>query len=480
MPAPAAIAPLHAPPLFPASGVDRALPVSGGLAGPVTGPLGLSVAFGAHPLDATPGWTRLDAGITGLGVNKVSIKRGRPTERDQTGVGTMTAVAIDTVGVLDPTNSGSAFVNQLDPIKQIAYALQNPVTSTWSTLFRGFIDDWNHDLTGLDKSASFDRVEIACSDAFEIIGGAEVVPDQAGNTVPGESVGSVYYDPVTITSDRVLAAIADTATTLNPYGGDWPAALLEIFTGNVKLKAGVYSSQTALLQVILDAANAEFPGVANFFVAKDGKLTFHGRFARFNPTDPDYHIATWKVGDTAAFSADSTVAVISDLQFTRGAANLINAAIATPKGIKDADIAGQFVSDAASVSKYGARSISFPDLLTDGHSDGSTTDLQETKLFPTYYVDNYKDPRSRISQIVVRSQPTTSAYGPNVWALLCGIDISDIVHVKTTHPGGGGFNEDFYVEGITYEIVPMTATSPDVTLTLDVSPKAYYDTDPFS
>jgi len=443
---------------------------------------GLCVAFSAAPLDSSPTWTRID-NITGVAVQRISIKRGRPDERSKTDTGTMEVTAVDYAGKLDATNASSPYAGTLDPDKQIGYALLNPHTSTYSILYRGFVASWAYDLTTLDKSALYTQVTIDCKDALQLTSDAEIIPDGAGNTVPAESEGDVYYDPVTVTRDRILAAIADTANSCtdfsNPYDTDWPADQLDLFTGNVKLKGAVYSSQTPLLQVIDEAADAEFPGVANRYVSKDGKITFHGRLARFDPTNPTYGINSWKLGDVAAFNADSTVAVISELGFDRSDENIINAALSTPKDIANADISGQFVSDPTSIGFHGARSISFDNLLTDGRSDGTTTALEETKLFATYYVDNYKDPQNRINKIVIRPQPVGSAFGPNVWDFICGVEISDLVHVKTTHPGGGGFDDDFFVEGIEYEIVPMNGTNPEVTLTLDVSPRALYDTDPF-
>ena len=68
---------------------------------------------------------------------------------------------------------------------------------------------------------------------------------------------------------------------------------------------------------------------------------------------------------------------------------------------------------------------------------------------------------------------------PATWALLCNVDISDIVHLTTTHGGGGGFDDDFYVEGIHYQARPG-GVIPYVELTLDVSPRGYYDDNPFA
>lgn len=441
----------------------------------IVGVHGISVAFDDAALVVNPSWTRLDT-ETDVAVQRYTIRRGRADERSKTGTGTATISGIDLNGVLDPTNSTGPFYTLLDPVKQVSIYLQNPVTGGWSSIFRGFVSDWNYDL---DVTENFTRFDIECVDALDIFADAEVIPDVAGNTVPSESTGDVYYDPQATVDDRIFAALADAALSVGVT--EWPAGLMNIFSGNVAVQGTVYSSQTPLLQVLDDAADAEFPGVANRYVSKTGIFSFKGRLARFNPTDPTYGITTWKAGDEAAFVGDSSTAVISGLKFTRGKTNLINAAIATPTGIADADIAGQFDSDAVSIAAFGARSISFPNLITQqGNETGTPDALDETKKFASYYVDNFKDPRNRVSQIVFRPQATSGARGAAVWALMCGVEISDRISLTTTHPGGGGFNEDFYVEGITYEVVPMTASHPEVTLTLDLSPTAYFTTDPFS
>jgi hypothetical protein len=433
-------------------------------------PTGIALAFDAGALVAAPTWTRIDT-LTNVAVNSWSIRRGRPTERDETGVGTATISGIDLNGVLDPTNTGGTYYGKLDPMKQAAVCLQNPVTSSWSTLFRGYVADLNFELDMTERYCSFD---LDLVDALDILSDAEIIPDTAGNTVPSESTGDVYYDGQQV-DDRIFAALADAALSVGVT--EWPSALMEIFSGNVAVQGTVYSSQTPILQVIQDAVNAEFPGgVANFYVSKSGVVTFHGRLARFDPTNPDYNITTWKAGDTAAFVADSATAVISGLKFTRGNTNLLNAAIASPNGIKDGDIAGQFAKDATSIGKYGGRSISFEGLITEeGDETGTPDALVETKKYAQYYVDNYKDPRTRVSQIVFRPQATSGARGTAVWALICGVELTDVVTLTTTHHGGGGFSEDFFVEGITYDCdTEGGAAFRNVTLTLDVSPTTYY------
>lgn len=461
-------------------------------------PHGFSIAFGAGALDATPTWTRMDT-LTDLAVQRYTIHRGRVDEHDKTGVGTATVTGIDLGGVVDPTNTGNAFytggATQINPTKQAAICLQNPCDDTWSTLFRGYVADWDFEL---DLSQRFTSFEVGMVDLLDILSDAEVVPASSSATgagrgagVPSGSLpstlnaGDAYYLPQTV-QDRIFAALADAA--LSAGATEWPDELMTIFTGNVWVQGVIYSPRTSILQVIQDAADAEFPGVANFYASKDGIATFHGRYARFDYTDFEtYGINQWTVGDLTKFAGDATTAVMSGLNWTRGKTNLINAAMATPSGLIDRDIRGQFSYDATSIAKYGARSVSFEGLLTQrGNEDPVLAATEygqakaETKLFADYYIDNFKDPKDRIKQIKFRTQDPDGPYGQPVWDLICGVEISDVLSVTSNHPGGGGFADAIYfVEGITYEIEPMTATYPNVTLTLDVSPASYYANDPF-
>jgi hypothetical protein len=56
------------------------------------------------------------------------------------------------------------------------------------------------------------------------------------------------------------------------------------------------------------------------------------------------------------------------------------------------------------------------------------------------------------------------------------MDISHSVAITIASPGGGGFNaEPFFVEGVHENCQPLGPAYDDVTMTLDLSPKAYYD-----
>jgi hypothetical protein len=444
---------------------------------------GLSIAVDSDALTAAPAWTRID-NLDGVTVARVEIKRGRPDEKEKTAIGELTAIGVDRNGWLDPTNPFGPFWDagvgdtKLDPVKQVGFAVKNPLTDDWWTRFMGHVDELEYEI---DVSGKFARFTLHCVDALDIITDAEVVPDQAGNIAPGESVGDVFYEAAQV-DDRLLAVMADTATALLAQA--WPPERLRIFSGNVVVQGKSYSAGEPMISVVDEACDAEFPGAANRYIDRLGVFTFHGRYARFHPDVVAYGIGHWKLGDAQAFAFDPDVAVITQpFKFTRGKTNLINAALVTPNGIKPEDVAGQFVYDTTSLGKYGPRSVSFPNLITLRGDEGSPLGANaETKQVGQYYVDNFKRPQNRPGTITITAVPADDLRAPAIWALLCRIDLSDLAHLTTTHPGGGGIDADFFVEQISETHLPRKGENGGdrVEMQLEVSPRAYFDTDPFS
>jgi hypothetical protein len=441
-----------------------------------SGGVRVGIAPSAGPLDPTPDFTYLTR-LDGLAVQHISTKRGRADERSKIDAGTCTVTGLDLDGILDPTNPGSPFYGQLNPLTPFTVELENPVSGDWLSIFRGYLNDLTLDL---DVSEQFLNFTLEAGDAIDLFSDVEVVPDKAGNTVPAESRGDVYYDAVHV-DDRILAAIADATTSV--FGIVWPAELLTIFSGNVYVQGTVYSARTSLLEVIQNAADAEFPGVAVFFADKKGALVFHGRYARFNP---EAYIANgivfWNVGDEDAFATDETVAVAAGLTFTRGKTNLINAALSYPEKIADTAIGGQLAHDDTSINAYGPRSISFENLITQqGQESGGPLSAQnETKAYAQFWVDNMAAPKNRISKLTFTTQDPDDDRGPAFWSLLCGVDLSHVLNVKTTHPGGGGFDEQSFVESLAYTIDLGHDRFSQIKLEMDVSPRSYYALDPFT
>lgn len=435
-----------------------------------TGPQGLCVALNANTLDVSPPWVRVDR-YEGVRIQRVSIRRGRSSERDTIPIGEATITGVDLDGVLDPTNPYGPFYGisdtKFDPVKPAAYGLQNPVTGEWFTIFRGFIDSLEYDL---DLSGKFATFTIRLVDPLDLLSRTEVVPGKAGDS--GSATGDAVYFATDVQS-RIYAALADAA--LSAGVTEWPADLMDIFSGNIDVQQTVYSPRTPILTVCTDAADAEFPGVSNFFASREGVITFRGRYSRFNVEDASYKISKFKVGDWPAVHADEDTALISGLTMARSKDSIVNAALVTPHGIADADIAGQFVSDGTSVEKRGALSISYENLITlQGHEGSPLSANDETKTFGRYYIETQSEPRTRVSKVVFRPQDPDSLQGPATWNVLSKVEISDLFRLKTSHSWGGGIDDDYFVEGLTYEIVPGNQDFPEVTLTAELSPRQWF------
>jgi hypothetical protein len=485
----------------------------------------LSVAFDDDPMQPDPDWTRIDT-LTGCRVRGYSIDRGRPTEFDKTDVGTAVVHLVDLEGLFDPTNPSSYDVA---PGKQAAIALLNPVNDTWHTLFRGYVESWRY---ALDPTEQYMELELQLVDGFAILARTmlEVGVDGAhppfddldedGNPLFSAdqkaalnelAAGNILYaETETGTgtgalSDRIYAILA-TSTDHEHWPVELSVPAVDIFSGNVRVGPKAYGPGTSALDALWDCVDAEFPGVANLWIGgagdRDaaGHLIFHGRQARFRPDVAEYMIKRYTVGDPSATPVDDEdVIPVAELEWSHGQDNLFNAASATPQWIgtgaairqidpgepHNDDIAGQYVKDTASITAHGLRSITFDNLLTvEGIHTGNNS-MVETKLFATYYggppgTGNYSEPKPRISRIVFKSRRPDDPKGPPLWQFLCNVEISDLLTLRTSHPGGGGFDDEWFVEGIHYTGRPGSPDIPAIVeLTLDLSPRANWTTNPF-
>lgn len=380
------------------------------------------------------------------------IRRGRANELSKTGTGTATITMIDTNGSLDPAGTAT-----YDPLTPIAIALGG------APIFVGYVSRWEYDLY---PTMDYATATIECVDAMDIFAATEMVADPL---LWGDPTVSAFYDG-NIVYERDLQVKNRIDQVLDQVG--WPAGNREVFTGNVRLKRTVYAPRQTALNAISDAADAEFPGIANFYVGKDGTATFHGRLARFNPTDPQYNITTWNCGDLPNVSGR---ALIFGLDYDKDKDRIINSAFCTPEGVNDADIDGQYVQDAPSIAAYGTRSWSAENLIIEGSWLTGNTALQECRnVFADYYVTNYAQPAVRVKRLSFKWQPPSSPYASAVNALMSGIDISDRIHLLTSN----GFNGYHFVEGLEYDAQPASDTYDDVTLHVDLSPAAYWTTLP--
>ncbi len=440
----------------------------------------ISIAFDDGALVASPDWTDVTALVPNL-MAGYDLDRGRQFELDYTDAGQYTVKVYDKDGLLDPTNSSGALYNKIEPDLQILVELWNPLAGAWKSRFRGWISDYDYDIDGSQRLMT---LTLTCYDIFALLSTIEMQPGAFGETPPAASAGNIFYGDE-LFEDRIGNCLVDAGI---------PADFYVVFSGNVWILDGIYSPGDTPMNVIQDALDAEFPGVSNGYPDRFGRLAVHGRLAKFDPGtiaagagDAAWDYQVWKVGDAAAIAGDSTtVQMRTPYGFNRGRGHIINSANSWPKSIinltpaaSGAAIAGNLVEDAVSIGLRGYSSWSRENILIDKSVLTGNSGLDECKLFNTFFVANYAEPRDRVTALTIKAiDPKASVGGraAHIWKMLGEADIADKVTLTVGHPGGGGFNaEPFFIEGIQETCEPATQDYAMVTMTLDVSPAAYFD-----
>lgn len=459
----------------------------------MAGGVRIGIAWDDVTLEPSPTWSYLtdDANL----VAGYTIDRGRQFEFDRTDTGTANVTISDVDGLLDPTNPSSVLYGKIEPLLQIQIELLNPVLGTYFSRYRGFIEAYNY---AVDPSQQVTRLEINCVDLFAILTAIEMQPGDFGHTPPAPTATVDYSGNIFFDNGQMDARIDKVVTT----DAHIPDEFTVVFTGNVYCQESVYSPSENVLQVVQDAADAEFPTVSNVFCDRFGRLCVHGRLSKFDPVGVStgagptvWDFQQWKAGDGDAVAISPTdTAHVRQFSFERGLSKIFNKALCTPNQIDMTldDIAAQTKTNDASVEKYGIRSWSAENLLIGApgggdilHTAGASiltgnNALDECALYANYIQSNYGEPQNRITSIVFRSTGVTGAAAAANWKFLSRCDISDSVAVTVADPGGGGFNlEPFFIEGIHEEVKPLNSDYADVTLSLDLSPTVYFTSGPW-
>ncbi len=453
-------------------------------------------------LEVNPAWVRLDAEPYRLATS-YQIVRGRSSETDKVTTGTATVAFRDTHGMLDPTNPSSPFwdsdnnITKLDPMTQAAIALKNPVTDEWHTLFRGFVAENGHDLDMFTQEQGFDVVTWSLVDAFDLFANVILTHGTHGNTPSLATFPNIYYQgtPSNLPGEPDVFVHVDQRIMKLLDDAGWPGTgetidvdnLRNIFSGNVSVQGTVYSRKDSLLSALFDACDAEFPGIGNFYMSKDGVATFHGRFARFFPDRPGYNINHWYVGNEQEAALDPTIVPHTNpLTFHRSKDDIINASYALPQGVDETDGGVVHASDTDSQDAYGYRSDNFDGLIVSaghglpGDDNAPTTAVQEANKFAAYYVGNYSTPQDRVGTLRFVSRSLDAIGATALWDLLTRVELGDVITLTSAHAGGGGFDADFFVEQIRYTVSPGQSDDiPNLVLELEVSPATFFSYNPF-
>lgn len=419
------------------------------------------VALAAGPLVAEPTWTRYD-NLSTSRCYGFDCYAGRQSELDTTDTGTATVYYHDLNSVLDTDDLVGL---------QIMLQLYNPVLAEWEPRWRGHIDDVAHDLVDV-PGYPLANVGLLCTGIFDYLGGVKFLPGAMGDTAPAGMAGVVFYEDEPV-NDRVIALMADAGIDAD----------MEVHTsGNVDVNETLYDPDDVILQALRDAADAEFPGVANFYEDRFGRAVWHGRFARFDPegTAGDipglWDFTRWDAATREDVVTD--VAQIREFSYNRPRARIINSYLAYPReddaGVEfdRSLIDGLLKTDAGSITAYGYRGGEAPDLIIRAHKTNGNTGADECEIFAQFYVTNYGSPRKAVQMVSFKSLAVGDARAAATWDLMCRCDISDVINLTIDEAGLAAVA--FFVDGIGVQCRILNPTFDLVTVTPNLTPATYY------
>ncbi len=451
------------------------------------------------PLEPDPTWVRVDApggDFPDQFVAGYDVTNGKQTLLSQTGTGTATVFINDRkYGLFDPRNTTSPYYQKLDG-KQILLQLYDPVIGAWEPQFKGLMDNASY---VLDRSAVNANqqpinasIQLNCVDAFDYAAGFGLTPGLAGDRPPNGGDDGVWYAPTTDEAFvRIIQILADMGIDESQY---------IVFSGNVALTTAKYNPDEPALNALRDCADAEFPFIANLYVDRFGRIVFHGRYGRFDPSGVSaaagsdrWDYQEFKLGDGAAVRDDPERTQMRVLEFEEARHNVINVAVCYPQGTKPEQMPDQVFANVASIEAYGHFAAPpMSDLLTgtpindnlNGHP--SWTKYTECLKFAELLVKNQKDPRESITALQVKTVDPADSRATNVWHVLTRSDVSDMVNVKVGYPYGVGMTgdspvDDYFIEGRTLRVRPLNSSADKsdlpgydyVELDLNVSPAVW-------
>jgi hypothetical protein len=444
----------------------------------VTVPAGrFSIAFdAASALEWDPVWTRIDS--TPNLLTSWTVDRGRMFELDRTDAARATVQITDPDGLLDPTNAAGPYWGLLEPLLPAVICRRDPVAAEWQQRFRGWISDFDYEY---DPSGRLGRLTLELTDIFELLGAVEMYPTEFGDdptaAVPPvpDAADQIWYEAEAV-QDRINSAL---------FSSHVPAGFSMVFSGNVTVQRASFSPGQTPLEVIAEACDAELPTCANVFTDRTGRIVFHGRVAKWDPADViagigppyDWSFHHWKAGDGATVAAvPGTVAQMRRFAFNRGLSKIINSAVATPAdpdGVyTKAELDAQLVKDDVSIGRYGIRSWSAQNLLTQSDLADGANALTATRRMAEFMVANYSQPINRVTVCELRSMQPSWVGAGYTWQLMSRCDIGDMVDVTVHSDTGAGFtNVECFIEGIHETSRPAGPDYDDDTVNLDLSPR---------
>lgn len=383
-----------------------ALPASAAATTPNWWPaLEVCVAFGIPPgtepsLTAPPLGEWID--ITSS-VSAVSIRRGRDDELQRFQAGTCTVTLDNQSGDFDPTNTAGAYYPDVVPMAHIRVRATDP-GGTVHNLFRGFVESWPPTW----GNAWTETVQVTAVDAFAVLALAPYTASRSAEAV----------------STRITAIIASvglTSVSIDP----------SISTADAR----DYDRDDALGAI----QNLEETENGLFYVNAGGGVTFSSRHARSTGT----RSTTVQMTLTDATPAAATDINYDSATLDYGLAYVYND-VKTTDSTEPTPNTGA-AEDATSIASYLRRKLDRTLQIENA---------AEAQSAAEYLAGRYKDPRLRITSIVVRTAShRDSVYTATpAWRAVLGAEISDRVSVVGTRPGGQTFSQECFIEGVQHDV----------------------------
>lgn len=331
---------------------------------------------------------------------EVSVSRGRQDQLQTFSAGTCRLLLNNNDRRFDPINESSPYWDASEGRSGVTPRRLVTVTVGSETIFTGRITDISLDYS-TGKSTDISTVEITCADDFVTLANTVTTSDRTPTSQ--------------LTGARVSAVLAFAEVD---YAGT-----TDIDTGTATLGTQTIAANTNVIQYLQDVATAE---QGNFFVARDGTLTFTDR------------VAAAFASVSAAFSDDAAIRYTA-LGVSYGQELFYNKVVATREGGSP-----QTANDATSQTTWGITTLALSGLLF-------STDAQAATLATTL-LNRYKEPLYRFDSLGV----FVSGLGSADRATVNGLELGDVITIERNYLVGSPSTVTEYqsIERISHTITP--------------------------
>lgn len=380
--------------------------------------LTLEVGFDSEPFDETQTFTDITSYLRAF-----TTRRGRANELGDFVAGTMSFSVSNADNRFNPNNTSSPYYDsanartKIQPLKRVR--MSATYDSTTYRIFEGFLQSVPVKFIseGADSIVTF-----TCVDAFKIfqsfrLDGVGWRLGLAGFSELGQTTSLGYEDTQELTSERITR-ILDTI--------QFPTNRRDILTGTRQV-----ISQPLSTNVLTGLRECETAENGQFFVAKDGKVTFRNR---------DYKLSNTKaINVQGTFSNDGT-----NLPYTNVSTSFDDNEIVNVYEWQRSGGNVQYKADADSVLRYRAKESN---KTTINVSDSDVLSIIEQKIAETSL------PILRIDELTCNPRENTS-----LWEQVLGREFGDRISVKIVNVDDSSFTDELWIESITHNVNASSQT----------------------